>query len=80
MDAINLQGIWLDFPKIVAMGKTQIGAGLFWMMLEEEMREDERKRRKRDETALQKRTRIMQKVEDRLIQEESDDLVTILAI
>lgn len=77
MDAINLQGIWPNFPTIAATGRIKVAADLYRHLLAEELRK--RKRAKR-ETPHERRMRIMEVVEKRLIQQDEDDLFIVLSV
>lgn len=83
MDAINVQGVWLNFPGVAAGGRFHAAAGLYLQMLLEE--EEERLRRKKKkikikETPKQMWIRLMKQVESRIQKQDEDDLSIIMAL
>lgn len=77
MDAVNLQGIWLNFPVVTSSGKWKIGATIYLELLRAEM-EEVRKGKRIVESPEQIRKRLMQEVERRITEQDNDDLFVIL--
>lgn len=80
MDALGLQFIWLNFPKISStVGNWAYAAGKYAEMLAAE----ERRRRERGEigeTPREVRVRILESIEARLTQRDDDNLFLALAV
>lgn len=76
MDAIGLQGVWLDFPGVASSGGKQKVASYLFQLHHEEAK----KRKNKKETPEQKVKRLLKKVEKRMMEEDSQDLLTILAL
>lgn len=76
MDSVNLTGVWLNFP--AAAGRLNYAAGLYL----QELLDYRRARRlgERPETAHEVRMRLLKVVEQRIMREDVDDLVMILAV
>ena len=80
MDAINLQGVWLNFPGIATLGHAKVAAGIYLQLLREEQEKAKRRKRRRKETAKEMRNRLLKEVERRIIEKDDDDLLLILGI
>lgn len=79
MDAVNLQGIWLNFPGVARSGNASFAAGIYLQLLREEQ-EKSKKKKRRKETHKQMRDRLLREVEKRIVQRDDDDLMLILGI
>lgn len=77
MDAISLQGVWLDFPGVSTHGHLKYAAGLYLQLIQEERR---KKKKHPSETAKEMRTRLLKEVEKRIIEQDENELVLLLAI
>lgn len=77
MDAVGIQGVWLDFPGSVAVtGKLKRAAQLYYQLYQQEVEKRKRKKEPPDQQAK----RLMRKVEKRLQEEDAEDLLTILSM
>ena len=72
MDAVSLQGVWLNFPQAAASGRLTFAAGYYlWLQKEEEER---RRKKPKGETPAQQRRRLVDEVEARIVRDDQDDL------
>lgn len=79
MDAVNLQGVWTNFPEqpAVATGRLTVAAGIYRRLVEEEIA---RRRRQREKvpTRAEMRKQLLDEVIERLVVQENNDLVTVV--
>jgi hypothetical protein len=71
MDAVNLQGVWPTFPAVSSAGKGKIAAWLYDYL--------RRQRREFDKLPEEKRKEVVQSIIDRLENEETEDLLSLIA-
>lgn len=77
MDAINLQGVFLQYPEIVSSGKLTVAAGILHRMIA--MRRSFDKYQDWNEVPERKRRRLLDRTLEKLAKMDEDDLFLVLS-
>lgn len=82
MDAVNLQGVWTNFPQqaAAATGRMQYAAGLLEELMRRREEEERRAGKRRRPLPKKKRLLLIDEVIARIETEDRDDLFSVLAL
>lgn len=70
-DAVSVQGVWLNFPRAASLGH---GALVAAARLYEEQADREARSHRGEETPGQRRKRLVEEIEARIVRDAEDDL------